>query len=741
MRCILVFDHLNDILYSKYDNKFSKHVKKLAYRQGLIPGDLDGSSIKGKLSSNIIIQLFSPIVTSQRLMGCQFGNSYISVQCQDGTNMVFDEYMGYLFIHIGMEDVMLMKRTLSICVVLVQHLCGPDVSLLKHDKEVSQLLSKLLDGWRHLRDSDQAFLVEAVEQLGVNGEIAGSSLNALRGAADRLRTTAPDSSRVHFLLFVNSKFLSLYSSRSAKDLAASDILFLSLLTNTMNQTQAKDSLSDDECSEVDVTADDIQNHIRNTYEYSKDEKSYPAPSRDGHSNHDVTHTVIAEDSSEGEFYSPPDSPSNVRRRVKKTVSGGSDGEQGTDKEAESEEIFDEPVLGHSGEQNSRIGYDLSVLRREQGISSEVHSHLMLLRGGGPGFTPHIVHIARVCEDVHLLLIIETGSGAVANGLHEAFAALTSLQSLQLQRDVAGVRVAFDSLETGIKHIFDGVRRSKPKSKSATMSAFDLESCVLRLRSCWEFIRKKYLEYLRTREPDCILRIESSTPAFSDALREVFKAGCLEIGLLSRDKEALLSAVETVREGMAPFGDFLKVKALRNFTLGSRASLTINKYLEEFPGLVHFIYVDRSTHRVTTPSLDFSSQETITLTKKKIWAMVDFSREHLTEGHVAIMWKDNTFNYAYFLWFEDTNGSPLKVKVFPSSLLKQFPIPGVLCGDFYQKLIEECFPKIPASKVQCYELFCIHLGLATASCVLEHSRRLAATVWEVTGTSNNPIDVL
>ncbi|XP_046385699.1 Hermansky-Pudlak syndrome 1 protein isoform X2 [Ischnura elegans] len=738
MRCILVFDHLNDILYSKYDNKFSKHVKLLAYRQGLISGELDGGCIRGKLSSNIIIQLFSPIVTSQRLMGCQFGNSYISVQCQDGTNMVFDEYMGYLFIHIGTEDVVLMKRTLSICVVFVQHLCGPDVSLLKHDREVSQMLGKLLDGWRHLRDTDQAFLVEAVEQLGVNGEIAGSSLNVLRGAADRLKTTAPDSSRVHFLLFVNSKFLSLYS-RSAKDLASSDVLFLSLLTNIMSQPQNKNSLSDDECSEVDVSADDIENHNRNSYEYPKDENPQPTHQKDGHNNHEVTHTVMAEDSSEGEFYSPPDSPSNVRRKGKKTLSGGSDGELGTDKEAESEEIFDEPVL--AGEPNSRHYYDLSRLRREHGISGQVHSHLMLLRGGGPGFTPHVVHIATVCEDVHLLIMIETGSGAVANGLHEAFSALTSLQSLQLQRDVAGVRAAFESLETGIKHIFDGVRKSKPKTKCATLSTFDLDACVLRLRSCWEFIRKKYLEYLRTREPDCILRIESSTPAFSDALREVFKAGCLEIGLLSRDKEALLSAIESVKEGMAPFGDFLKVKALRNFTLGSRASLTINKYLEEFPGLVHFIYVDRSTHRVTTPSLDFSSQETISLTKKKIWAMVDFSREHLTEGHVAIMWKDNTFNYAYFLWFEDSNGSPLKVKVFPSSLLKQFPIPGVLCGDFYLKLIEECFPKMPPAKVQCYELFCIHLGLATASCVLEQSRRLAATVWEVTGASNNPIDVL
>ena len=35
-------------------------------------------------------------------------------------------------------------------------------------------------------------------------------------------------------------------------------------------------------------------------------------------------------------------------------------------------------------------------------------------------------------------------------------------------------------------------------------------------------------------------------------------------------------------------------------------------------------------------------------------MVEQSRVHLQEGHMSIMWKDTTFNYAYFLWFEDSS---------------------------------------------------------------------------------------
>lgn len=192
---------------------------------------------------------------------------------------------------------------------------------------------------------------------------------------------------------------------------------------------------------------------------------------------------------------------------------------------------------------------------------------------------------------------------------------------------------------------------------------------------------------------------------------------------------------------------------------TRSSLTINKYLEEFPGLVHFLYIDRTNHRITAPSLDFTSEETLNLTKQKvgtkkahqmgeknlllfqIWSMVEFAHTHLQQGNLSFMWKDTTFNYAYFLWFEDVSGSALKPKVHPPSSGKTFPIPGILVTDFYKKLIEVCFPKQSLSKIRCFELFCIHLGLATSSCVLEHTRRLAATIWDVTGVPNNPIDLL
>jgi hypothetical protein len=49
-------------------------------------------------------------------------------------------------------------------------------------------------------------------------------------------------------------------------------------------------------------------------------------------------------------------------------------------------------------------------------------------------------------------------------------------------------------------------------------------------------------------------------------------------------------------------DFLQVKAMKNFSMGS--------YLEEFPGLVHFLHIDRSNGRLVAPGFDTEEAENV-----------------------------------------------------------------------------------------------------------------------------------
>ncbi|KAJ1525914.1 hypothetical protein ONE63_009103 [Megalurothrips usitatus] len=653
MRCILIFDQLNDILFTKCNLKFIKHVRKLATNQGLLP-ETEAPGDESKLSPNIIIQLYSPMVTSQRVMSCQFGNSYTFIQCQDGTNMVFDEYMGYLFMHIGSEGINWLKRALGVCISFVKHLCGPDVSLLKISQSRADLLTHLLDTWISLQDTEQWLLVEAVEQLTVNAELSGATLKTLQSAVDKMRSV-DELQRVHAMILVHNKFLSLYSSKNTQDLSAADLLFLSILTECVQKKESQPRTSSD--------------------------------------------SGLSGESSD-EFYSPSgslnSSPSASPRVMRRSPS-------------------------------STLNESVSPVRVT--VSHDLISHLVLLSG-----VPYAVHMANMAPGVTLLLMVQSQTGPLCMGVSDALQALNVLQTLQVQKDSEGMKLAFEALDGAMKRTFDGLKKIK-------MTASPIESCCSKLQGVWDFIRRKYIEYMKTAVPDCLLRIESSSAGFQGLLCELLWRTCLDSIALHAAVSGIESGADHVRKGLHDFSSFLQVKALCNFTLLTRASLTINKYLEEFPGLVHFIYVDRSNHRVTAPSLDSTTQETMTLTKKKIWWMVDLSRAHLQDGHFALMWKDTTFNYAYFLWFEDASGSPLKPKVLPTSALKNCPMPGIMCGDFYQKLIECCFPKTSPNKIHCFELMCIHLGLATSSCVLEHSRRLAATIWEVTGMPGSPLDLL
>lgn len=81
---------------------------------------------------------------------------------------------------------------------------------LKKNKSNALLLSRLLDTWVQLQDSDQAFLLEAIEQLMVNVDLTAASLKALQDAVEKLKTVT-EFSRIHAMLLVENKFLSLYS--------------------------------------------------------------------------------------------------------------------------------------------------------------------------------------------------------------------------------------------------------------------------------------------------------------------------------------------------------------------------------------------------------------------------------------------------------------------------------------------------------------------------------------------------
>ncbi|CAI9733046.1 Hypothetical predicted protein [Octopus vulgaris] len=346
------------------------------------------------------------------------------------------------------------------------------------------------------------------------------------------------------------------------------------------------------------------------------------------------------------------------------------------------------------------------------------------------FTPHQLFCIEVIPGIVLVIVLEqchsSQSGLICQ-LHDLLNDITSGSS-RGERLVRGdCQYTFDVLDMLLKKV-TGSRAGHNDIKK-------------NIKKNWENAVQKGLDLVLDKGnvkdvPDKIL---NSLSAMCDSLKDLFLHMFIQKSVVSTAmQEILFLCKQRIFKELVDYKDYLIVKAERN--------IAITSYIQDFPGMVFFIFVDRTTNQVIAPALNIDPDDkpeaykaTLFL-KKKIWKVAHFMQQKLSQGYTTVLLRDGDFFISYYLWFEDNSHNPLVVQQ-PYKPLSHSPPPGILCGNLYRQLIRQCFPTVIPGSVHCLELICIHLGIVPTNLISVHIQQLSNQLWKMAEDGLAPISLL